>query len=168
MDRRATVNILLVEDDQVERKAFVRALQKLHLSNPLTVARDGIEAWEILKGLNGRAPLPQPNLLVVDINLPRLNGLELVQRIRADDSLRDSVVFMLTTSDNERDRIEAFNLEVAGYMLKADIDSNFVNAVDMLKRYWTVVEMPRASGRQQIVAADRRQYVRHPDSRGVL
>ena len=70
-----TVHILLAEDDRIDEKAFLRAIGKLHITNPVTVARDGLEAWEILKGTNGRQPLPRPNLLVLDINMPRMNGL---------------------------------------------------------------------------------------------
>jgi CheY-like chemotaxis protein len=168
-DLNRTVHILLAEDDQIDEKAFLRAIGKLRITNPVTVARDGLEAWEILKGTNGRQPLPRPNLLVLDINMPRMNGLELLERIRDDAELHDSIVFMLTTSDDEEDKIEAFNLNVAGYMLKSDVGKSFVKAVELVDNYWRVVEFPRATGgRAAVNAADRRDYVRHPDSRGVL
>lgn len=164
-----TVHILLAEDDLIDEKAFLRAIEKLRITNPVTVARDGVEAWEILKGTNGKGPLPRPNLLVLDINMPRMNGLELLERIRDDAELHDSIVFMLTTSNDDEDKIEAFNLNVAGYMLKSDVGNSFVKAVELVDNYWRVVEFPQSTGKR--VAAngdDRRQYVRHPDSRGVL
>jgi DNA-binding NarL/FixJ family response regulator len=101
--------------------------------------------------------------------MPRMNGLELLERIRDDAELHDSIVFMLTTSNDDADKIEAFNLNVAGYMLKADVGNSFVKAVELVDNYWRVVEFPKRTG---VTAAagtdDRRQYVRHPDSRGLL
>lgn len=167
IDMNRTVHILLAEDDLIDEKAFLRAIQKLRITNPVTVARDGVEAWEILKGMKGRPPLPRPNLLVLDINMPRMNGLELLERIRDDAELHDSIVFMLTTSNDDEDKIEAFNLNVAGYMLKSDVGNSFVKAVELVDNYWRVVEFPQTTGRRTS-DDDRRQYVRHPDSRGVL
>jgi CheY-like chemotaxis protein len=131
-----TVNILLVEDDQIDAKAFTRSLKKLKVSNPVTIARDGVEALEILKGKDGGEPFPRPNLIIMDINMPRMNGIDLLQRIRADSELRDLIVFILTTSNDDQDRIEAYNLNVAGYMLKTDLGSGFVKAVELVENYW--------------------------------
>jgi len=164
-----TVHILLVEDDLIDEKAFLRAINKLRISNPVTVARDGLEAWDILKGANGKRPLPRPNLLVLDINMPRMNGLELLEKIRDDADLHDSIVFMLTTSNDDEDKIEAFQLNVAGYMLKSDVGNSFIKAVELMDNYWRLVEFPSGpGGRSNGAAQDRRVYVRHPDSRGVL
>lgn len=164
-----TVNILLAEANPIDEKAFLRAIEKLRITNPVTVARDGVEAWDILKGNHGKPPLPRPNLLVLDINMPRMNGLELLERIRDDAGLHDSIVFMLTRSNDEQDKIEAFNLNVAGYMLKPDEGNSFVKAVELVDNYWRVVQFPRTCrNRAGVAADDRRQYVRHPDSRGLL
>lgn len=171
MSDSKSVNILLVEDDQIDARAFVRAMERMRISNPVTVARDGVEAWEILKGSNGRPPMPRPNLLVVDINMPRMNGLELVDRIRDDAELHDSVVFILTTSNDEQDKIEAFNLNVAGYMLKSDVGDSFLRAVQLVENYWRVVELPQDSQQQMTmreITDERRQYVRHPNARDAL
>ncbi len=144
MNSSETVNILLVEDDQVDAKAFLRAFDKLKVANPITVARDGVEAWEVLNGLGGKPTLPRPNLIILDINMPRMNGLELLQKIRDDEKLRDSIVFVLTTSNDEQDKFEAYNLNVAGYMLKSDVGNSFVKAVELVDNYWRVVEFPNA------------------------
>ncbi len=169
IEMNKTVHILLVEDDLIDEKAFLRAIEKLRISNPVTVARDGLEAWHILKGVNGKPPLPRPNLLVLDINMPRMNGLELLEKIRDDADLHDSIVFMLTTSNDDEDKIEAFHLNVAGYLLKSDVGNSFVRAVDLMENYWRLVEFPpKAGGRSQATVEDRRGYVRHPPSRGVL
>jgi hypothetical protein len=74
IDMNRTVHILLAEDDLIDEKAFLRAIEKLRITNPVTVARDGMEAWEILKGTNSKPPLPRPDLIVLDINMPRMNG----------------------------------------------------------------------------------------------
>lgn len=164
-----TVQILLVEDDLIDEKAFLRAIEKLRIGNPVTVAHDGVEAWDILTGAGGKPPLPRPNLLVLDINMPRMNGLELLEKIRGDADLHDSIVFMLTTSNDDEDKIEAYNLNVAGYLLKSDVGNNFIKAVELMDSYWRLVEFPpKGDGRRRKNGDDRRAYVRHPDSRGVL
>ena len=164
-DMARSVNILLVEDDHIDAKAFLRAIEKLRIQNPITVARDGVEAWEILKGGQGRPPFPRPNLVVLDINMPRMNGLELLDRIRDDADLHDTIVFMLTTSNDEADKIEAFNLNVAGYMLKSDVGNSFVRAVQLVDNYWRVVEFPPAA---RTGPAPRPEAARHQDPAGVL
>lgn len=166
MSEQKTVNILLAEDDQIDEKAFLRAMQKLRIANPVTVARDGVEAWEVLKGLNGREQLPRPHLVVLDINMPRMSGLELLDQIRGDSELRNSIVFVLTTSNDEQDKLEAYDLNVAGYMLKSEVGNSFVRAVEMMNNFWRVVELPESPERAP--KADRRKYVRHPHPRGVL
>lgn len=148
MDTLATrtnpVNILLVEDDNIDAKAFLRAMEKLRISNPVTVARDGVEAWELLKGLGGK-PIPRPNLVILDINMPRMNGLELLRKIRGDADLRSLIVFVLTTSNDEQDKFEAYDLNVAAYMLKSDLGGSFMGAVGLVEQYWRVVEFPETA-----------------------
>ena len=114
-----------------------------------------MEAWDILSGQNGHEPLARPYLIILDINMPRMNGLELLQKLREDEVLRDSIVFVLTTSDDDRDKFEAFNLNVAGYMLKSDMSNSFIDAVELVDKYWRVVEFPdpAESGRMRNLAA---------------
>ena len=130
------VHILLVEDDEVDVRALRWAFEKLRIANPLTVASDGVEALEILK------TLPRPYLIITDINMPRMNGIELLRKIRESDELRDSIVFVLTTSNDEQDKIDAYNLNVAGYMLKSDMGTSFTRAIGLIDNYWKVVEFP--------------------------
>ena len=141
-DVTKTVNILLVEDDKIDQKAFVRAFNEFRIGNPVKIANDGVEAWEILTGANGNEPLQRPYMIILDINMPRMNGIELLQKIRADERLHDSIVFVLTTSNDEQDKFEAFNLNVAGYMLKMDMGNSFCKAVELVDNYWRVVEFP--------------------------
>jgi len=132
------VNILLVEDDSIDAKAFIRAMEKLKIGNPVVHARDGVEGLEKLRTLG------RPNLVILDINMPRMNGLEFLRRLRQDDVLRDTIVFVLTTSNDDEDKFEAYNLNVAGYMLKSDMGNSFVRAVSLVDNYWKVVEFPEA------------------------
>lgn len=135
---KEAVNILLVEDDSIDAKAFMRAMQKMKIANPVTQAKDGVEGLEQLR------VMPRPNLVILDINMPRMNGLEMLRHIREDEALHDTIVFVLTTSNDERDKFEAYNLNVAGYMLKSDMGNSFMRAVSLVENYWRVVEFPEA------------------------
>ncbi|MGI9329433.1 MAG: response regulator [Gammaproteobacteria bacterium] len=135
------IKILLVEDDSIDAKAFMRALDQQRISNSVTIARDGVEAWEVLKGKNANEPLGLPYIIVLDINMPRMSGLELLRKIRGDEELRDSIVLVLTTSNDDEDRIKACNLGVAGYMLKSDVGNSCRRAAELVQKYWRVVEM---------------------------
>ncbi len=130
------VNILVVEDDEIDVKALLMAFKKLKIANPVTVAKDGIEGWEALQSL------ARPYLLILDINMPRMNGIELLGKIRTTEKYHDSIVFVLTTSTDDKDKFEAYNLNVAGYMLKSDMGTSFIRAIEMVEKYWKVVEFP--------------------------
>ncbi|MBV6628224.1 MAG: response regulator [Rivularia sp. (in: Bacteria)] len=138
------VNILLVEDDEVDIMNVKRAFKKANINNPLYVARNGIEALIMLRG--GNEQLSQvPNerrLILLDINMPKMSGLEFLQTIRADKDLKLTPVVMLTTSNQDKDMIEAFDLNVAGYLLKPVTFSRFVELMQALNSYWSFSEMP--------------------------
>jgi len=136
------VNILLVEDDSIDVKAFQRAMTKLKIGNPVTICRDGVEGLEHLQNVFENDLDSAPSLLILDINMPRMNGLELLKAIREDERLRHLIVFVLTTSNDEKDKFEAYNLNVAGYMLKSDMGNSFIRAVELVDNYWRVVEFP--------------------------
>jgi CheY-like chemotaxis protein len=137
-----SVKILLVEDDSIDVKAFQRAMSKLKISNPVTIARDGVEGWEFLQDCVANNRENTPNLVILDINMPRMNGLELLTKIRNDKNLHHLIIFVLTTSNDEKDKFEAFNQNVAGYMLKSDMGNSFIRAVELIDSYWRVVEFP--------------------------
>ncbi|MCU8001794.1 MULTISPECIES: response regulator [unclassified Shewanella] len=135
------VTILLVDDDDVDYMAVQRAMRQLRLLNPLVRARDGIEALTILTSLD---TIKGPYLILLDLNMPRMNGFEFLERIRSDPSLSSSVVFMLTTSSTDEDRMKAYSHHVAGYMVKTDMNDGFNNIFNMLEGYWRIVELPSA------------------------
>lgn len=141
-NRDNTVRILLVEDDEVDVMGIRRAFEKLRIANPIIEARDGVEALEILRGSEGKPPLPRPFLILLDLNMPRINGIELLRELRNDPQLHSSIVFVLTTSKSEEDMVAAYDLNVAGYMVKSKIRRDFMRLVDMLDHYWKVIEFP--------------------------
>ncbi|MDP9348036.1 MAG: response regulator [Gemmatimonadota bacterium] len=133
------LNILLVEDDEVDVMNVRRAFKKANICNPLYVAGNGLEGLEMLRG----DQIPRERrLILLDLNMPKMNGIEFLRALRADEELRHTPVVVLTTSDDERDRVDAYNLSVAGYILKPVTFANFVEAMATLNKYWTLVEMP--------------------------
>ena len=137
-----TIQILLVEDDEVDAEAIQRAFKKYKIANPVHRASDGIEALEILRGLGGRQALTWPYLILLDINMPRMNGIEFLNELRKDSHLNDAIVFVLTTSNNDKDKLSAYDRNIAGYMLKSRAGEDFIHLIEMLKFYWRYVEFP--------------------------
>lgn len=138
------INILLVEDDEVDVMNVKRAFKKYRITNPLYTAGNGIEALRMLQPQNGLQPeVPQTRrLILLDLNMPKMNGLEFLHEIRNDEVLKRTPVIVLTTSDEDKDRIEAYNLNVAGYILKPVTFINFAEVMVALNKYWALCEMP--------------------------
>ncbi len=136
------IHILLVEDDEIDAEAIVRGFQKLQIDNPITVVPNGIEALNILRGESGHVRIPAPYLILLDLNMPRMNGIEFLQTLRQDGQLKSSIVFVLTTSNSDKDKLAAYQEQIAGYLLKQRSGVNFADLVNMLDFYWRVVEFP--------------------------
>lgn len=137
-----TVSILLIEDDNGDARAVERALRNERVGNPLFRVTDGVEALEVLRGQHNDIQLTPARLLLVDLNMPRMGGLELVQQIRADPDLRREIVFVLTTSTSDKDILAAYDLNIAGYITKQRAGKDFVNLVGILDFYWRIIEFP--------------------------
>ena len=133
--------ILLVEDDEIDTETIKRILRKEQITNPLFCVSDGVEALEILKKKNGQSAIPQPCLILLDINMPRMNGLEFLEQIRHDDELKKNVTFILTTSGRNEDKATAYSLSVAGYILK----ENMGRLIEMIGRYCQINELPASN-----------------------
>ena len=133
------LNILLVEDDEIDVMNVKRAFEKNKIANPLFVAGNGLEGLEILRS---QEYPKERRLILLDLNMPKMNGIEFLREVRADPDLVSSAVVVLTTSNDDRDRVEAYNLNVAGYILKPVTFMNFVEAMATLNKYWTLVEFP--------------------------
>lgn len=143
MDNRV-INILLVEDDEVDVMNVKRAFKKNNITNPLYVAANGLEALAMLRNQDGSKPFVIPTerrLVLLDLNMPKMSGLEFLQTLRNDPELKAIPTIVLTTSDEDRDRIEAYNLNVAGYILKPVTFSKFAEVMITLNKYWTLCEM---------------------------
>lgn len=134
-----SLNLLLVDDDDVDVMNVRRAFSKARLTNPLYVASDGVEALRMLR--DGSVPAAR-RLVLLDINMPRMNGIEFLRELRADETLRNTSVVVLTTSSADEDKLNAYELNVAGYLVKPVTFSTFVEVMATLDRYWTLVEMP--------------------------
>ncbi len=132
------VTIFIVDDDDVDVLGIERALKKLRIANPTIRAKDGIEALELLR----KKAIAKPYIILLDINMPRMGGIDFLKELRADDDLCGSVVFMLTTSSDDQDKMLAYKKNVAGYIVKKQVGESFLNIVDMLGHYWRVVELP--------------------------
>jgi CheY-like chemotaxis protein len=133
------LNILLVEDDAVDVLTVRRAFDRNHIANPLFVAGDGIEALERLRG--DAIPVDR-RLVLLDLNLPRMNGIEFLRALRDDAALAATPVVVLTTSNDEGDRVRAYDLNVAGYLLKPVTFGSFCELMAAMNKYWTLVELP--------------------------
>lgn len=139
MPNGSALNILLVEDDDVDVENVQRAFKKGNIANPMWIARDGAEALQILRGKDYPA---ERRLVLLDLNLPRKSGIEVLRDIRNDPALTSTCVVVLTTSNEDRDRTEAYNLHVSGYMLKPVNFSSFVELMVTLNDYWRMIELP--------------------------
>ena len=131
------INILLVEDDEVDVMNIKRAFKKNDIENPLHVSGNGVEALEYLRS---PTTLPLPKIILLDINMPKMNGIEFLTEIRKDEELKSLTVFVMTTSNSDSDKINAYGLNVAGYILKPLSFDKFVSTVKNLTEYWSLIE----------------------------
>ena len=130
--------VLLVEDDTVDAMTVKRALRDLNITNPLVHTLNGEEALEYLNSVGNKKPC----IILLDLNMPKMNGIEFLQVIKVNDSLRKIPIIVLTTSQEEQDKINSFRLGVAGYMLKSIDYKEFVEIVRTINLYWTLSELP--------------------------
>jgi len=138
--RKQAIQVLLIEDNEVDVEALRRAFDANGLDNTIVVAHDGRAGIEALQ--TGR--VRRPYIILLDLNLPRMNGLEFLEELRCSPEFRDSVVFVLTTSKRDEDKIAAYQKYVAGYMVKSEVGTAFAKLVDLLSSYWRVVRLPSA------------------------
>jgi CheY-like chemotaxis protein len=142
MTKNRTVTILLVDDDKVDLMAIRRSFRNLKIANPVVEAHDGIEALERLRGENGFEKVPRPCLVLLDLNMPRMGGIEFLEELRRDPELRRTLAFVMTTSAAEEDRARAYDQNIAGYVLKHRAGETFLESIGMLNAFWRIVEFP--------------------------
>lgn len=136
------VNILLIDDDDVDAIAVERGFRSLKIANPVIRAKNGEQALEILRGTEGREALARPYIILLDLNMPIMSGLEFLHYVREDTTLKDAIIFVLTTSEADEDRVAAYNENVAGYIVKSNVQNDFTKVIEMLDNYWRVVLLP--------------------------
>ncbi len=142
--QKRPINVLLIEDDEVDIMNVQRAFQRNNITNPLYVAHNGLDALQMLRGDGGQPPaIPRDRrMILLDINMPKMNGIEFLQELRRDESLKSTPVVVLTTSDADQDRLNAYRLNVAGYILKPVTFATFSDVIAALNRYWALCEIP--------------------------
>ena len=136
------LSILLVEDDDVAAESVMRGLSRNGVSAAVVWAQDGEAALRVLRGTDPERKAPRPRVVLLDLNMPRMNGFEFLQHARADPALCDEVVFVLTTSDTDADRMRAYHENVAGYMVKASVGPQFAKLAQLLQSYRLAVRLP--------------------------
>ncbi len=137
------VTILHIEDDQVDKMVIDRVIKKLNITNQLLHAPNGEDALDLLRGTNGKTkPDPMPNVILLDINMPKMNGLEFLKELRADDNIKSISVIVLTTSNDDSDRKEAYQYNIAGYILKPVDINQFETTFQILSNFWKICEWP--------------------------
>jgi CheY-like chemotaxis protein len=134
----STKPIMLIEDDYVDAMTLKRALRELKVVNDLVHRTNGEEALDYLRDRNNIRPC----VIFLDVNMPKMNGMEFLQIAKADSELRCIPVIVFTTSKNEWDRFESFNLSAAGYIVKPADYKSFVEAIKTVELYWTLCEFP--------------------------
>ena len=135
---RSSKPILLVEDDDVDVMTVKRALKDLNIKNRLVNTANGEEALEYLKN-NGNK---KPCIILLDLNMPKMNGIEFLQIVKADDSLKEIPVIVLTTSSQQQDIAESFKLSIAGYIVKSVDYAEYTEAINTINLYWTLSKLP--------------------------
>lgn len=138
----SALSILLVEDDDVAAEAVTRSLARHGVVFPVIWAENGLAALAVLRGQSGAPPVGRPRIVLLDLNMPRMNGFEFLAAIRADPALRDEVVFVLTTSDADEDRTRAYHEQIAGYMVKSAVGPQFARLAGLLLAYQHAVCLP--------------------------
>lgn len=130
------ISILMIEDDEVDVMAFQRAIDKADLENKVYYAANGLEGLAYLRGDEGKPKVQQPCVVLLDLNMPKMNGFEFLEVLRADEDIQDTAVFVLTTSNLDKDKVHAEQLSVAGYLVKSELGESFLPVIEKLSAYW--------------------------------
>ncbi len=140
MDR--SIKILVVDDNSLDVEKIIRCFSRLKIGNDIVHAEDGLEALGILRGNKSRKKLVPPYVVLLDLNMPRMNGLEFLEALRADDTLSHVSVFVLTTSDHQVDVEAVYKFNVSGYIVKPVKMEQTLDAFRNLNMYWNLTELP--------------------------
>jgi len=136
------IKTLLVEDDEVDVEAIIRAFERQKIDTIFTIVGNGLEALKLMRSEYKDESLAWPYLILLDLNMPRMNGIEFLQAMRQDAQLCRSIVFVLTTSDRNEDKMAAYDAHVAGYFVKSPLGKDHIPVTKLLELYWQLVEFP--------------------------
>ncbi len=142
-----TATFLIIDDNELDAEKIVRSMRRLNMPNETIRVSDGEAALDVLRGSNGQSKLVEPYIILLDINMPRMNGLEFLKAIRADNNIGHSPVYVLTTSDRQQDIDAAYSYNVCGYVVKPVKLEQMVDALSALNTYWSLTELPLGSAR---------------------
>jgi CheY-like chemotaxis protein len=132
------ITLFLIEDDDIDAMSIQREFKRRHISSPIIRAKDGVEAFELL----ALGKIKRPFVILLDLQMPRMNGLEFLTTLRKDSDYKNSVVFVLTTSQDEKDIFNSYQSNIAGYFIKDEIDDGLISIVDIFDAYRKVVYLP--------------------------
>ena len=136
------MQILIIDDDEVSIMALKRAIKKLKIANPIRVATDGLEGLEILRGEGEKTAIAPPYIVLLDINMPRMNGHEFLEEVRNDKNLQRSLIFVLTTSDAPEDVTRAYDQNIAGYVVKENPYETLLKTLELVDHLAKLVILP--------------------------
>lgn len=136
------LSILLVDDDDVSVESVIRSLDKANVAAQVIVAGDGVEALQIMRSQCPGKQLNEPYIVLLDLNMPRMDGFRMLDEVRADPALRQTVIFVLTTSSLPEDRARAYAGNIAGYMVKSYVGPQFSLLAGFLDKYSASVMLP--------------------------
>jgi len=135
------LNVLLIDDDDVACESVVRSFKKYDLKMNLVMAHDGLEGLDILRGTHPTKTIHKPLVILLDLNMPRMNGFEFLEVMRSEVDIANNVVFVLTTSADDTDKARAYEQYIAGYMVKAAVGPQFSKLVNLLLEYSSAVSL---------------------------
>lgn len=142
-DHQAT--FLAVEDNEIDFEKLQRGFSTLKITNPLVRAKDGIEALEILRATGDESQINGACIILLDLNMPRMNGIEFLEELRADPKLAHTAVYVMTTSDRPKDVQDAYDKNISEYILKPIDRQQMLEALNTLNLFWNLCEYPQAS-----------------------
>ena len=138
----STIQLVVIDDDEVDVESIVRSLNRHGIFGQITVFADGLEALRALQGPESQALRTRPLVILLDLDLPRLTGIEFLDALRDDPQLKGTVVFVLTLSDRKEDKLDAYDRQVAGYFLKTNLGEDFSLLPRLLRSYCRLVAWP--------------------------
>jgi CheY-like chemotaxis protein len=133
------VTLFVVEDDDIDYMTIKRSFNSMKIGNPIVRAQDGKEAFDMMINKEIQTPF----IMLLDLQMPRVSGIELLTKIRQTPNIKDTVIFVLTSSADEKDIVSSYQHNVAGYFVKDEVGKEFLEILYLLNGYWKIVHIPK-------------------------